>query len=162
MPRDYSKLLAKLAELGCSGSDLAEIEMMLDDDETADDDLEPRGGKMEPRGEDRALQLAMDSTDPYIRMRNYETAKSLVRPLAGDVLAADAAGVFKTAINKIAPGLLVAGLPKAAMPAVWRIAVRQHNATKYGGTSRPRLAMDAKQAKSFAERHPDAAKVRVI
>lgn len=163
-----TKLLEMLRSMGCSANECERVEQLFDDeDDGAQDDLDEivplKGGKpRELKAEDMA------TSDPYRKMRAYATAQDLVRRHTGHfVQANDAAGVLRKGIGLLGFGEIDSGLPRAALPEVWRLAVRQANAARYGNTGSAshrggsaQYAMDSKQAKSFAERFPTVAAVR--
>lgn len=163
-----TKLLEMLRSMGCSANECERVEQLFDDeDDGAEDDLDEviplKGGKpRDLKAED------MNVTDPYRKMRAYATAQDLVRRHTGVVIHAnDAAAILRKGIGLLGFGEIDSGLPKQALPEVWRLAVRQANAARYGNTGSAsyrggsaQFAMDEKARTSFAERFPTAAAVR--
>jgi hypothetical protein len=67
-----------------------------------------------------------------------------------------AANVFREALNEL--GVPHLELDDEALPAVFRVASRVGTVTEAGMISPP-MALDSAAAKSFSERHPEAARI---
>jgi hypothetical protein len=106
---------------------------------------------------DAALQKATkEAEDRAIkRMRDLRTAEIEVQPLVGNVAAMDSAeDVYKFALDSA--GVDLTDVPAAAYRSLVKMQLQHAAAQKT-----PRVAMDAKADQGFAERYPDAQKLKV-
>lgn len=128
--------------------------------ETATDD-EPGAGERWPErhagAEDGRPVFAMDSTDAFTRMRDLRNAERVVAPHVGEVLGMDsAAAVFTEALRRL--GYDGPRQHPSALPEVFRMQIGMRTA---GGQPMP-PRHDPAAAKGFAQRFPDAGRIRVL
>ena len=118
-------------------------------------DAEPA---MEPK--DMITKGAMDEAIKAAIVKTQDDAAALraaerkVRPRVGELMGMDSAeAVFRHALKVV--GVDAAKVPTEGLEALW-------DALPAKTVKAAPIAMDAASAKSFADRHPDAARVRVI
>lgn len=107
---------------------------------------------------DSAIQKATAEAEQKViqRMQAVRIAEQEVRPLVGDVVAMDSAeDVYKFALD--AAGVDLKDVPPAAYRSLVKMQL-QHAAVQ----KTPRVAMDAKAEKGFADAYPHAANVQVL
>ncbi len=140
-----------------------------EDDDDDDDDkkkaAEAKAKKAEDEEEDDKKKKAMDAAiaaakvqardEAVAHMQAVADAQRAVRPYVGDVHGMDsAAAIYGHALKEL--GVDTANVPPAAFPAMLKMVPLP------GTVARPRVAMDAAGAKGFAERFPNAARIRVL
>jgi hypothetical protein len=153
-PASAATELKLFLETKLQPDDYADAEKLIDAMGGAEDEetgLPRPGGAMDRR-------YAMDSADPFRRMRDLQAAEREVAPYVGDVLGMDsAAAVFREALAR--RGIPARDLPAGALPVMWGIAKR---AGQGSGGGAPRTAHDARSAAAFDAKFPGLARLRTV
>lgn len=155
---------ARLSALEAAINKLLGAEKDEADKMSSDEDDE--AGKKDEEDEDKVTKTAMDAaisaavakakSDAVANMRSIRDAEKAIRPYVGELaMAHDSAdGVYEAALKIL--GVKTDGIHASAYPAI--LAAQPIP----GATKKPTVAMDAAGAKSFAERNPNAARIRTI
>lgn len=107
----------------------------------------------DPPAMDSRPVYAMDSRDAFTRMNDLRNAEREVAPVVGEILGMDSASaVFREALTRM--GVTTRDLHPSALPVMFRSAKR--------GNVSVRPAMDGRRAATFATKHPEIARIRVL
>jgi hypothetical protein len=109
-----------------------------------------------------AKTFAMDAAsvrDPVRQIAGYTRAKAHVEAVLGrPVLAMDTAEVFREGIAAL--GADASALPAPALPTMFSVLARGRGVDQYGNRRAPRPT--PAETRSFNERFPEAARIRII